>query len=37
MLERLAGKAPAEPRTIVLPSELIIRGSTKHLAREAVA
>jgi LacI family transcriptional regulator len=28
MLERLAGKAPSEPRTIVLPSEMITRRST---------
>jgi len=37
MLERLAGKAPAEPRIIVLPSELIVRRSTAPLGREAVA
>ena len=37
MLERLAGKAPAEPRTIVLPSELITRRSTAPLSGEAVA
>jgi LacI family transcriptional regulator len=37
MLERLAGKAPAEPRTIVLPSELITRRSTAPLRREAAA
>jgi len=37
MLERLAGKAPAEPRTIVLPSELIIRRSTAALRVETPA
>ena len=37
MLERLAGKAPAEPRTIVLPSELITRRSTAPLNCEAAA
>lgn len=37
MLERLAGKAPAESRTIVLPSELITRRSTAPLSGEAVA
>jgi LacI family transcriptional regulator len=37
MLERLAGKAPAEPRTIVLPSELITRRSTAPLSGEVVA
>jgi LacI family transcriptional regulator len=37
MLERLAGKAPADPRTIVLPSELITRRSTAPLHREAAA
>jgi len=33
----LAGKAPAEPRTIVLPSELIIRRSTAALRVETPA
>ena len=37
MLERLAGKAPVEPRTIVLPSELIIRRSTAALRVETPA
>ena len=37
MLERLAGKAPAEARTIVLPSELITRRSTAPPRSEAVA
>jgi LacI family transcriptional regulator len=37
MLERLAGKAPAEPRTIVLPSELITRRSTAPLRVETPA
>jgi LacI family transcriptional regulator len=34
MLERLAGHSPAEPRTIVLPSELIIRRSTAPPSNE---
>jgi LacI family transcriptional regulator len=37
MLERLTGEAPAEPRTIVLPSELIARRSTAPPRREATA
>jgi LacI family transcriptional regulator len=37
MLERLAGDAPVEPRTIVLPSELIPRGSTAPPRVEAAA
>jgi LacI family transcriptional regulator len=35
MLQRLGGKTPAGPRTIVLPSELIARGSTARASREA--
>jgi LacI family transcriptional regulator len=37
MLERLAGNAPAEPRTIVLPIELITRRSTAPLRVETPA
>ena len=37
MLERLTGEAPAEPRTVVLPSELIARRSTAPPRREATA
>jgi LacI family transcriptional regulator len=36
MLERLAGNAPAGHRTIVLPTELVIRRSTAPPRREAV-
>ena len=36
MLERLTGNAPAEARTIVLPSELITRRSTAPPRREVV-
>jgi LacI family transcriptional regulator len=35
MLERLAGHAPADPRTIVLPCQLITRRSTAPPRREA--
>ncbi len=37
MLERLAGDAPVERRTLVLPSELITRRSTAPPRHEAVA
>jgi LacI family transcriptional regulator len=35
MLERLAGDAPAEARTVVLPSEMITRRSTAPPRRVA--
>ena len=37
MLERLAGDAPVEPRTIVLPGALITRRSTSQPRRKMIA